>query len=62
METEGEENAKKSEIKRNQGLIKIKFPSEEHARMVMISLQVDEELQPMKIERNISVDTNYLIM
>jgi len=49
-------------LKRNQGSIRIKFPKEEHANMVMLSLQVDDELQPLKIEREFQVDKNYLVM
>ena len=51
-----------SERKKHFGTIKVNFRSQDHARMVMLSLQVDEELQPTRIERQIQIEENSLLV
>ena len=65
MSTNNQIKSTDMEIVRNlcfESTIKINFHTSEEALMVKSCLEVDEELQPSKIHRSISVTDSFLIM
>ena len=49
-------------VKQYHSQLRIFFSSNEQATLVMKCMQVDDELQPNRLEKKISVEDNYLIM
>mmetsp|Transcript_22175 Transcript_22175/g.30545 ORF Transcript_22175/g.30545 Transcript_22175/m.30545 type:complete len:86 (-) Transcript_22175:153-410(-) len=45
-----------------ESLIKITFPCKIHAEMTKESLEVDEELQPLRLSKTFTVEDNVLIV
>jgi len=42
--------------------LRIAFPSERNAKIVLATMEVDEELQPTRINKELSVQGNTLVM
>lgn len=45
-----------------ESVVKITFPSQAHAEMTKASLEVDEELQPLRLSKTFTVENDALIV